>query len=63
FQNVGTEYEVPQVFLCHRMPGTIERYGHGEKAFDVKVRWAVDKWVKKLQPVQKIMQMSCKSFS
>ena len=42
-QNVGTEYEVRQVLLGHRMPGTTERYSHGGKAFDAKVREAVGK--------------------
>ena len=55
-QNVGTEYEVPQVFVGHRMPGTTDSHSHGEKASDVKVREAVDKLVEKLQPVQIIMQ-------
>ena len=42
-QEVGTDYEVRQVLLGHRMPGTTELYSHGGKAFDQRMREGVDK--------------------
>ena len=61
-QNVGTEYEVRQVLLGHRMPGTTERYSHGGKAFDAKVREAVDKLAETYDLCKKSCKNSCKSF-
>ena len=56
-QEVGTDYEVRQVLLGHRMPGTTELYSHGGKEFDRKVRDAVDKMGEKFDLCKK----SCKS--
>ena len=56
-QEVGTDYEVRQVLLGHRMPGTTERYSHGGKAFDARMRDAVDKMAEKFDLCKK----SCKS--
>ena len=56
-QEVGTDYEVRQVLLGHRMPGTTELYSHGGKEFDRKVRQAVDYLAKNYHLCKK----SCKS--
>ena len=56
-QEVGTDYEVRQVLLGHRMPGTTEQYSHGGKAFDARMRDAVDKMAEKYD----LCKISCKS--
>jgi len=56
-QEVGTDYEVRQVLLGHRMPGTTEQYSHGGKAFDAKVRKAVDE----LAATYDLCKLTCKS--
>ena len=56
-QEVGTDYEVRQVLLGHRMPGTTELYSHGGEEFDRKVRQAVNKLAQNYHLCKK----SCKS--
>lgn len=56
-EECGVEYEIRQMLLGHRMPGTTERYSHGGQAFDAKLQEAVARLAEKY-PLSKNLSKS-----